>query len=81
MELCEIDLHELLQSKKPEHIRAISTWSKRIHLLQGIIDGIDYLHMHKIEHRDIKSSNILLDDKSFSNAKITDFGYQKQLLL
>jgi len=37
-----------------------------------IVEGLDYLHRNDIIHTDIKSSNILLDDKN--NCKIADLG-------
>ncbi|KAK9148892.1 hypothetical protein Scep_007649 [Stephania cephalantha] len=50
-------------------------WEKRIHIIEGIAQGILYLHQHsrlRVIHRDIKAINILLDSKM--NAKISDFG-------
>ncbi|XP_042063968.1 G-type lectin S-receptor-like serine/threonine-protein kinase SD1-1 isoform X2 [Salvia splendens] len=50
-------------------------WSKRFEIIMGIARGLMYLHHDsrlKIIHRDLKTSNILLD-KSL-NAKISDFG-------
>nr|GEZ01958.1 jacalin-like lectin domain-containing protein [Tanacetum cinerariifolium] len=49
-------------------------------LLVSAARGLDYLHSgvgegHRVVHRDIKSSNILLDDKW--EAKISDFGLSK----
>ncbi|XBI97139.1 hypothetical protein VPH35_033330 [Triticum aestivum] len=50
-------------------------WKKRQHIIEGIAQGLLYLHKHswvRIIHRDMKASNILLD-KDLS-PKISDFG-------
>lgn len=43
-----------------------------IHIIKQIADGIKFLHSKNIVHRDIKTSNILLDINL--NIKIADFG-------
>lgn len=50
-------------------------WQKRFRLVTGIARGLLYLHEEapeRIIHRDIKASNILLDEQL--NPKISDFG-------
>lgn len=50
-------------------------WSKRVIIIEGIGRGLLYLHRDsrlRIIHRDLKASNILLDEQL--NPKISDFG-------
>ncbi|CAH8330017.1 unnamed protein product [Eruca vesicaria subsp. sativa] len=56
------------------------TWEARLKILIGTAKALAYLHEAiepKVVHRDIKSSNILIDDKF--NSKISDFGLAKLL--
>ncbi|XP_062216302.1 probable receptor-like serine/threonine-protein kinase At4g34500 [Phragmites australis] len=56
------------------------TWEIRMKIAVGTAKGIAYLHEGlepKVVHRDIKSSNILLDKKW--NPKVSDFGMAKVL--
>jgi serine/threonine protein kinase len=53
-------------------------WQKRYNIIVGVARGLLYLHQDsqlRIIHRDIKASNILLDEKL--NPKIADFGLAK----
>ncbi|KAK3438192.1 hypothetical protein EUGRSUZ_C02809 [Eucalyptus grandis] len=55
--------------------RALLDGRKRVSIIEGIAQGILYLHKYsrlRIIHRDLKTSNILLD--SDMNPKISDFG-------
>ncbi|KAM0025306.1 putative protein kinase RLK-Pelle-CrRLK1L-1 family [Helianthus debilis subsp. tardiflorus] len=56
------------------------SWTQRLRICFDVARGIAYLHDHKgtqqrVLHRDIKSANILLDDKW--NAKLSDMGLSK----
>ncbi|KAL2334500.1 hypothetical protein Fmac_015713 [Flemingia macrophylla] len=50
-------------------------WLERYNIIKGIAQGILYLHEYsrlKVIHRDLKSSNVLLDENF--NPKVSDFG-------
>ncbi|KAJ9540677.1 hypothetical protein OSB04_027183 [Centaurea solstitialis] len=58
--------------------RPVMDWATRIRVAAGAARGLAYLHEDchpRIIHRDIKSSNILLDDNF--DAQVADFGLAK----
>eukprot|EP01036_Dinobryon_divergens_P026245 gene26245-34867_t len=81
MELAHCSLFSLLHNSDKVSVPPLLEAPSFLHHLmicEDILNGLRYLHFHNIQHRDIKSANILLFiDSSRSNnivAKISDFG-------
>ncbi|MBA0812876.1 hypothetical protein Gohar_026805 [Gossypium harknessii] len=72
-------LYNLIHSQNEEFPL---TWEMRLRIAIEIANAVFYLHSAAsvpIYHRDIKSSNILLDDKY--KAKVSDFGTSRSIAL
>ncbi|GIM62118.1 serine/threonine-protein kinase [Capnocytophaga canis] len=59
------------------------TLEQKEHLALQLLEGIGFLHNHKVVHRDLKPSNILIHKRQLSGKveyipKITDFGLSKK---
>ncbi|KAL6517415.1 Serine/threonine-protein kinase-like protein acr4 [Orobanche minor] len=68
-------LHQHLHHSKNKESREQLDWVRRVTIAVQAARGIEYLHGYAcppVIHRDIKSSNILIDEEH--NARVADFG-------
>ncbi|GAA6072798.1 mitogen-activated protein kinase kinase kinase 12 [Tachysurus ichikawai] len=72
MEYCaQGQLYEVLRAGRKITPSLLVDWA------MGIAGGMNYLHLHKIIHRDLKSPNMLITHDDL--VKISDFGTSKEL--
>ncbi|XP_051225083.1 probable receptor-like protein kinase At2g42960 [Lolium perenne] len=72
------NLEQWLHGAMRQH--GVFTWENRMKVVIGTAKALAYLHEAiepKVVHRDIKSSNILIDNEF--NGKVSDFGLAKML--
>ncbi|KAK3137841.1 hypothetical protein QOZ80_5AG0361180 [Eleusine coracana subsp. coracana] len=72
------NLEQWLHGAMRQH--GVLTWEARMKVILGIAKALAYLHEAiepKVVHRDIKASNILIDEEF--NGKLSDFGLAKLL--
>ncbi|KAJ6821632.1 putative F-box protein [Iris pallida] len=72
------NLEQWLHGAMRQH--GVLTWESRMKIILATAKALAYLHEAiepKVVHRDIKSSNILIDDEF--NGKVSDFGLAKLL--
>lgn len=72
------NLEQWLHGAMRQH--GVLSWESRMKIILGIAKALAYLHEAvepKVVHRDIKSSNVLLDTEF--NGKLSDFGLAKLL--
>ncbi|CAL5408531.1 unnamed protein product [Camellia sinensis] len=75
-------IYEFMPNKSLDHFISSLDWKSCKKIIQGFARGLLYLHedsQHRIIHRDLKASNILLDAEM--NPKISDFGTSRLMVL
>lgn len=73
MEYCVVVLQELLDSVPS---KKLPIWQSHGYFTQ-LLDGLEYLHSQGVIHKDIKPSNLLINNSG--TVKITDFGVSELL--
>lgn len=68
------------QKQSTETNPIVLDWEKRHSIIRGVAQALDYLHngcQDRVLHRDIKTSNIMLDSEF--NARLGDFGLARTI--
>ncbi|KAH8948063.1 hypothetical protein BDL97_11G076400 [Sphagnum fallax] len=90
MELMSTDLRNLIDEKMkdPKHVVPFSL-PVAVDIMLQVARGLKYMHEQRVGHRDIKSSNILvnrtsvpeLTEMGYVDVKLADFGFAKAKLM
>jgi formylglycine-generating enzyme required for sulfatase activity len=73
MELCDRTLHDRLKEALTQNLPGIPS-EELLNYMRGAAEGLEALHEHNVQHRDIKPGNLLLLHKG---VKVADFGLAK----
>jgi hypothetical protein len=71
-------LYDWLHGGSGDGKKSVLSWDARLKVAAGLVQGVEYLHhdcVPRVVHRDIKSSNVLLDGDM--EAHLGDFGLAK----
>jgi len=89
MELMSTDLRNLMDDRMPDPDHAPFSLPVAVDIMLQVARGLKYMHEQRVGHRDIKSSNILVNPTSvpelaemgYIDVKLADFGLAKAKLM
>jgi len=89
MELMSTDLRKLMDERMPEPDHVPFSLPVAVDIMLQVARGLKYMHEQRVGHRDIKSSNILVNPTSvpelaemgYMDVKVADFGLAKAKLM
>ncbi|KAH9548258.1 hypothetical protein CY35_11G078600 [Sphagnum magellanicum] len=89
MELMSTDLRKLMDDRMPDTDHVPFSLPVAVDIMLQVARGLKYMHEQQVSHRDIKSSNILVNPTSvpelaemgYIDVKVADFGLAKAKLM
>jgi hypothetical protein len=89
MELMSTDLRKLMDDRMPDTDHVPFSLPVAVDIMLQVARGLKYMHEQRVGHRDIKSSNILVNPTSvpelaemgYIDVKLADFGLAKAKLM